>query len=136
MKNLITKHMGGVIISPNIKKTSARVNLAGDIIDPKTKQPLERIDQPDYVPNAEDFERAAAHIPAEKPAEVAEADPSAASEPVKPEAPTMPRARAAGKNNMLADLIKAEVKKAIPEIIKGMDLKEMLQDAIKDALTE
>lgn len=41
--------MGGVQLSPNIKKTSQRIDPNGNIIDPKTKQVLIPVEQ-DYVP--------------------------------------------------------------------------------------
>lgn len=41
--------MGGVMLSPNIKKTSQRIDPAGNIIDPKTKEVLVPIEQ-EYVP--------------------------------------------------------------------------------------
>lgn len=41
--------MGGVQLSPNIKKTSQRIDTAGNIIDPKTKQILVPVEK-DYVP--------------------------------------------------------------------------------------
>jgi len=41
--------MGGVQLSPNIKKTSQRIDPNGNIIDPKTRQILVPVEQ-DYVP--------------------------------------------------------------------------------------
>ena len=35
--------MGNVVISPNIKKTSVRINPAGDVIDARTKQIIEPV---------------------------------------------------------------------------------------------
>jgi hypothetical protein len=40
--------MGGVIISPNVKKVSERIDPAGNIINPRTKQVIESV-QPEYV---------------------------------------------------------------------------------------
>lgn len=41
--------MGGVVIAPNIKKESIRIDLNGNEIDPKTKKIIKKKDQ-DYVP--------------------------------------------------------------------------------------
>lgn len=47
--------MGGVIISPNIKKESVRINTNGDVIDPRTKQIVSK-NEPDYKPTREEIE--------------------------------------------------------------------------------
>jgi len=41
-------NMGGVVISPNIKKESVRISPSGDIIDPNTKQILQK-NEPEIV---------------------------------------------------------------------------------------
>ena len=41
--------MGKVVISPDIKKTSQRINFNGDVIDPRTKQVIEAKEQ-DFTP--------------------------------------------------------------------------------------
>lgn len=41
--------MGGVIISPNVKKESVRINPQGDIINAKTKQVTQPV-EPEFVP--------------------------------------------------------------------------------------
>lgn len=46
--------MGNVIISPNIVKESARINNNGDIINPKTKQIIER-NESGYMPTTEEL---------------------------------------------------------------------------------
>jgi hypothetical protein len=46
--------MGNVIISPNIKRESVRINPSGDIIDPRTKQILQQ-NKPDYTPTMEEI---------------------------------------------------------------------------------
>ena len=40
--------MGNVIISPNIKKESVRIDPSGNIINPKTKQIIKPV-EPEYV---------------------------------------------------------------------------------------
>lgn len=40
-----------VVIAPNIKKESVRINLNGDEIDPKTKKVLKKKEE-DFVPSA------------------------------------------------------------------------------------
>lgn len=47
--------MNGVVISPNIKKESVRINTNGDVIDPRTKQIVSK-NEPDYVPSREEIE--------------------------------------------------------------------------------
>lgn len=42
--------MGGVIVSPNIKRESVRINPAGDIIDARTKQIIKPVEL-EYVPS-------------------------------------------------------------------------------------
>lgn len=41
--------MGNVVISPNLKKESVRINPSGDIIDKRTKEVIEPVAQ-EYVP--------------------------------------------------------------------------------------
>lgn len=36
-----------VVVSPNIKKVSERVDSNGNIIDPRTKQVIKRVDEPE-----------------------------------------------------------------------------------------
>jgi hypothetical protein len=43
--------MGNVIVSPNIKKQSDRIDPAGNIINPKTRQVIQPV-EPEYVPPA------------------------------------------------------------------------------------
>jgi hypothetical protein len=40
--------MGGVFVSPNIKKESVRISPNGDFIDPKTKQVIQEV-EPEFV---------------------------------------------------------------------------------------
>lgn len=47
--------MGNVIISPNIKKQSDRIDPQGNIIDKRTKQIIEPV-TPEYVPPAQPVE--------------------------------------------------------------------------------
>lgn len=49
--------MGGVIISNDIKKTSARIDPSGNVIDARTKQVIEPV-QTEYVPPAEPIQNA------------------------------------------------------------------------------
>lgn len=44
------------IISPNIKRTSERINPDGDVINPKTKQIIQKNEQ-NYVPTPEELAR-------------------------------------------------------------------------------
>lgn len=46
--NMFGDNMGGVVISPNIKKESVRISPSGDIIDPNTKQILQK-NEPEIV---------------------------------------------------------------------------------------
>lgn len=41
---------GRVVISPDIKKTSVRIDIAGNEIDPKTKKIIKRVDEGQYTP--------------------------------------------------------------------------------------
>jgi len=47
--------MNGVILSPNIKKESVRIDSQGNVIDPKTKQII-KPNVPDYIPTKEEIE--------------------------------------------------------------------------------
>ena len=76
-------NMGGVVISPNIKKESVRISPSGDIIDPNTKQILQK-NEPEIV---------------EQPAMV---EPAPVSEPVKTALTIQERIDATKK--LLADL--------------------------------
>ena len=49
--------MGGVVIAPNIKKTSVRIDGRGNEIDPKTKQVVSPAEIP-YVPTPEQVAQA------------------------------------------------------------------------------
>ena len=40
--------MGGVFVSPNIKKETVRISPNGDFIDPKTKQVIQEV-EPEFV---------------------------------------------------------------------------------------
>ena len=42
--------MGGVMISPNVKKTSVRIDTAGNEINPKTKQIVQKVQEEYVVP--------------------------------------------------------------------------------------
>ena len=44
-----------VVISPNIRKESVRLNINGDIIDPHTKQVI-KPNAPDYIPTRQEIE--------------------------------------------------------------------------------
>ena len=44
--------MGGVIIDPNLKKQSVRIDTNGNVIDPRTKQIIQEA-QPEFVPPVE-----------------------------------------------------------------------------------
>ncbi len=45
--------MGNVIISPNVKRTSERIDPGGNVIDPRTKQIIQPV-VPEYVPPVAD----------------------------------------------------------------------------------
>lgn len=95
--------MGQVIISPNIKKESARINVQGDEINPKTKEVLVPKEK-EYVPTPEDLKKT-----------------------VRPEVPQPV------KDNPLAEMIKKQVNAAVQEAIKDIDISKMVSDAIKEA---
>lgn len=121
--------MGGVIISPNIKKTSTRINVNGDIVDPKTKQVIAPAEQPDYVPTGKDFEELAKKPVGPIPMKGSKVQPPNAAQR-KPDAPAQEQEG----GGTIAELVKAELKNSIVEAVKGIDLKAMVADAIKDAL--
>lgn len=58
--------MSQVILSPNVKKESVRIDTYGNIIDPKTGEIL-KANVPDYVPTKEEIE-AKINMPKEPPA--------------------------------------------------------------------
>ena len=105
---------GPVIISPNLKKTSLRIDEFGNQIDPKTKQIIKPKDK-EYTPTAEELAGKAA-LPIE---------------PV-----PIPK-EAKGKDNPLAKAIKAQVqglvKKQIEEVMKEIDIASIVKDAINEA---
>lgn len=55
--------MGGVIISPKMKRTKEMINTNGDVINPETKEIVQKND-PGYIPTKEEVE-AKINIPAE-----------------------------------------------------------------------
>ena len=52
-----------VVISPNIKKSTARIDLEGNEIDPRTKQVITPVEKP-YMPTAEELSGAVTPTPA------------------------------------------------------------------------
>lgn len=48
--------MGGVFISPNLKKTSDRIDTSGNIIDKNSKQIISA-NTPEYVPTPEEIQK-------------------------------------------------------------------------------
>ena len=58
---------GGVIISPNIKRTKESINVNGDKVVPFTKQIIEK-NEPAYVPTPEEVNKAVAKTPEPLPA--------------------------------------------------------------------
>lgn len=47
--------MGGVTIDPNLKKEAVRLDINGNIINPKTKE-IVQPNAPDYIPTKEEIE--------------------------------------------------------------------------------
>lgn len=45
-----------VVISPNIKKTTERIDLNGNKINPQTKEVIEEVEKP-YIPTAEELQK-------------------------------------------------------------------------------
>lgn len=99
-----------VIISPNIKRQSDRINPNGEVIDPRTRQVIKH-SVPEYVPTAEDI-----RVLEEKSAQ------SAVQSPVE-------------KENPLADMIRTQVQNAVKEAIKDIDISKMVAEAIKGAFS-
>lgn len=102
--------MGNVILSPNMKKTRVQMDANGNLYDPKTKE-LIRANKdepigppPDYIPHSK------AERPVDAPPEIK------------------------AKDNPIADMIKKQVQQAVLESIKEIDLKSIINQAIKDAL--
>lgn len=58
--------MGNVVISPNLKHTRDRIDPAGNIINAKTKEIIQPVEQP-YIPTPEEI--ALAQTPKEIPVE-------------------------------------------------------------------
>lgn len=99
--------MGQVIISPNIKKESARINVQGDEINPKTKEVLVPKEK-EYVPTPEDLKKPEVRV-------------------------QVPQGKAGPPENPLAEMIKKQVNAAVQEAIKDIDISKMVSDAIKEA---
>lgn len=104
--------MGGVIISPNIKKESVRISREGQEFDPKTRQPLPT-EQP-YVPTAEEVKKAHS-----KPVEpLSDIHPS-------PSSPIQDAVR---------DAVQKKVDAEVAKAMEGVDIGAMVADAIQKAL--
>lgn len=58
--------MGNVVISPDIQKTSERINTNGDIINPRTKVVI-KPNAPEYIPTPEEIAKAIAPKAPESP---------------------------------------------------------------------
>lgn len=56
--------MGNVVISPNIKKESVRIDPSGNIINAKTKEIIKPV-EPEYVPPTQNVESTAQPQPVE-----------------------------------------------------------------------
>lgn len=60
-----------VVISPNIKKETIRININGDQIDPDTKRVIKRADEGKYIPTSEEVVRASKlRVPVEEKEEI------------------------------------------------------------------
>lgn len=55
--------MGNILISPNIKKESVRIDTNGNLIDARTKQIVQK-NEPDYIPTKEEIEAQINAVPA------------------------------------------------------------------------
>jgi hypothetical protein len=101
------KFMGNVILSPNMKKTRARLHADGTVTNLETgmREKVEEI----YTPAPEDVAKIASNPPK--------------ADETKTET-----------NNPIADMIKKQVQEAVLESIKEIDLKSIINQAIKDAL--
>jgi hypothetical protein len=56
-------NMGNILISPNIKKESVRIDPNGNLIDSRTKQIIQK-NEPDYIPTKEEIEAQINAVPA------------------------------------------------------------------------
>lgn len=111
------KHKGptletmNVVISPNLKKTSDKIDNHGNI---RHRDGSEEPIDPQYIPTPEEIQSSLKKVaPASSPQEALKA-------PEKPESP-------------LAGLIKAQVNQAVQEAIKNIDISKMVSEAVNEA---
>lgn len=97
---MVYTHIMSVIISPNVKKTSERMDSSGNIVNPRTKEVIRGADEGSYQPTQEELNQA-------KPQEVSE--------------------------NPLAQAIKKQVKAAVDDAIRGIDIAGMVKKAIEES---
>lgn len=97
--------MGKVIIAPGIKRQRVQIDVDGNEVRPFTDQVVAPVEQ-EYTPTKEELESASK----KKSVEVI-------NSPINP----------------LADMIKAQVNKAVQESIKGIDIGKMVEEAVRDA---
>lgn len=101
--------MGGVTISPNMKRTKDRIDTAGNIINPETKEIIQKND-PGYIPTKEEVE-AKINVPVEPI-------------PVPQEVKAL---------NPLAEAIKKQVQNQIKKTIEEVDIASMVKKAVEEA---
>jgi hypothetical protein len=97
--------MGKVIIAPGLKRQRVQIDVDGNEVRPFTKQVVAPVEQ-EYAPTPDELKAAAT----KQSVEVINS-------------PTNP----------LADMIKAQVNKAVQESIKGIDIGKMVEEAVKEA---
>ena len=107
-----------VIISPNIKRESERINPNGEVIDPRTKQVIKH-SAPDYVPTAEDFRRLE--------------EKSARSENLSSPSVDKSPEPSQSESSPIAQAVKKQVQAAVAEAMKEIDISKMVAEAVKEA---
>lgn len=128
--------MGGVQISPNLKRQKTFIDADGNEVEPFTRNVIKKNeDNIPYVPTREEMEAAAARTGGDKKLtdEELAAIKAAESVPQSPRASLGIQPAPAGTGNPLADMIKAQVQKALQETMKEIDIGKMVEDAVKDA---
>lgn len=96
--------MGGVNISPNIKKSKAFIDTNGNEVKPYTKEIVKPI-EPDYVPPK-----------------------------VETKTIIQPQTDSISKPSPIAAMIKSQIQEAVLASVKQINIKEIVDEAIREAL--
>lgn len=122
--------MGGVMVSPNLKKNRVQIDLNGNETDPKTGEFLGNVNQT-YRPTKQELEGAQSKPPV-TPEEIA-----AAQKEIKEGVIAVPHKNqqvpTETSTNPLADLVSKKVNEAVAKALEKIDIGKMVEEAIDKA---